>query len=60
MNITTYTEFKDIKIGEKFICSGNFVYTKIADDAARHEDKRYTNGFLDYKLDADDRYRVQP
>lgn len=59
MNMTKYTEFKDIPVGYKFIDSANLVYTKINDTTARHDDVRYNVGFMDYKIDAEDRFRVQ-
>lgn len=59
MNITTYTEFKDIAVGTKFICGDGFTYTKMSDTIARHDDVRYNVGFMDYEMAADDRFRVQ-
>lgn len=59
MNISKYTEFKDVQIGQKFIDADGFLYTKVGETQARHEDERYTNGFMCYEYDADDRVRVQ-
>lgn len=59
MNISNYTEFKDIKIGAYFIDAEGFWYEKISENGARHFDTRYINGFTDYKFSTDDRLRVQ-
>lgn len=59
-NITEYTEFKDIAVGQKFIDADGHAYVKMTADEARHYDARYTGGSLDYKFSADDRMRVQP
>lgn len=59
MNLNKYTEFKDVLIGQKFIDADGFEYTKVSATEARHQDDRYTNGFMDYPYAADDRMRVQ-
>lgn len=59
MNITEYTEFKDIRIGSYFIDSESMWHEKISDAGARHYDARYIGGYADYKFNEDDRLRVQ-
>lgn len=60
MNITTYTEFQDIKIGAKFIDSEGFEYRKVSAEEGRYYDAGCHNGHVDYKFSAEDRLRVQP
>nr|WP_175800896.1 hypothetical protein [Burkholderia anthina] len=59
MNINTYTEFKDIAVGQRFIDADGFEYEKVNEINGRHRDARYTMGFVDYMFEADDRLRVQ-
>jgi hypothetical protein len=59
MNINAYTEFQNIKVGEKFIDADGFEYEKVSAEKARHFDARYINGHMDYEYSADDRLRVQ-
>jgi hypothetical protein len=60
MNLNKYTEFKNVQTGDKFIDADNHEYMKVSENQARHYDRRYSNGYVDYPYDADDRVRVQP
>lgn len=58
-NLSMYTEFQNIEIGQKFIDADGHEYTKCSDNEGRHEDVRYVYGFMDYAFAADDHLRVQ-
>lgn len=59
MNLSKYTEFKDVQTGQKFIDADSFEYLKVTATQARHYSSHYHNGYMDYPYADDDRVRVQ-
>lgn len=60
MNITTYTEFQNIAVGQVFIDAEGHAHQKINGTQARYFSPAFTTGHMDYTFDAEDRFRVQP